>query len=124
MGTNPEKELQNAIEEWIASLEGKTPTIEQVMDVFGNVGQPSIEAYCHSFADASSFLALILQGMISLQEKMSVDNESAKIVLEGEVIEQLKGAVEDVLRHVNVSENSVEMIEVPHIEVPPKDEMN
>lgn len=116
-----EETFNDQIETWIEGLEGRTPTVDEVGALLTEIGLPSIKAYCDSFASAAVHLAVLLQGIIAVHRQVASSAEDARVILGAQVLEEIEGAVEHILTHVNADDVEMEMI---HMDVPDREDMN
>jgi len=99
------------------------PSIKQIEDLVAEVAEAEIDKFCDSFGRSAAELALFLVSMSDLTEQVRVANaendgdedgdpEGMKLVLTGQALEQCTELAHEVLAHVDVSNASVEMIDV------------
>lgn len=113
MSTDLERKYREEIEKWISQLDGKAPTTQQVIELFGDLGASSIREFCDSFGETSAHLGMMVKGLVMVYDQISAHSENTQLVLEDEIVEQLRVASEALLMHVNTDGLDIQMFKVP-----------
>ena len=78
-----------------------------------------VEAYCESFAGASSKLALYVQAFTNIRETVSEqsgdDMSDSKIVLQGQPLDVLVDLSAEVLKHCEIDPASIEFVNMDDV---------